>query len=132
MTKTDMIVEIERIIDHEDVKREAPNLEIPKYGMANMPMDWIREAYEWAKGVDFILKDLAKIYALLTPELWKRYDLWGDFDDHQEVKLRNKARHRIKKLCWNKNLPLILKEKALDAAVEAHNETTRRKIREVS
>jgi len=59
-------------------------------------VEWCHEALNWLKEIyESVYKDTLKIKELLPEEIWLRYKLWGDFDEHREVILLNTALRKL-------------------------------------
>lgn len=114
MKKVDMISEIrEWAIEMQPYvilcKLRESILELPKEP-EQFSVELFREAYKWFKILyhDFFLP-LRDVRELQSEEQWDRLELWGGFDDDEEVVLWRLGRKEFRKYI-NSDRPLIIKK----------------------
>ena len=117
MTKDEMIDKIrvycEAMSNHlAELKIREGHLSLPedltifKAATLKDGLEWIEAI--WSKEYDALVR--AK--RLLTPDQWKRYELWGfeNFEDHQEVIILRRAQVDLRKVLVSKDRPDLFKK----------------------
>jgi hypothetical protein len=103
-----------------------PMMELCKIKPLNIPDDveqlprsFIITGYEW---LDNIYKkewrDVNNIRLLLPEDAWKRYLLWGEFEDHREVRLFNEAARKFKKVINSRQKPGFFKKGVMNGEIK--------------
>jgi len=94
-------------------------IEIPD-GWPILPITTIREAYKWLRQIyTHNFKDeIYKVRELLPKMLWKRYEDWGDFTDHREVKMLQEVQTRFRGLLISKDRPIFFKKGKIRAEIK--------------
>jgi hypothetical protein len=71
----------------------------------------LQAAYKWFRDIrEGIYKTVHEIRKLLPDHIWKRYEEWGGFDDHQEVVLLKQRQVAFRKALVSKNRPDLFKK----------------------
>ena len=79
---------------------------------AILPADIVREGYQWLLAIhQGPFQKVIDIWKLCPEEVWDRYFLFGDFEDHREMKLLRGALIHLKKSMYRRPV-LFTKSKA--------------------
>lgn len=66
---------------------------------ADLPADMVREGYQWLVAVyQSAFNKVIDNWNLCKPEIWKRYFLFGGFEEHAEMRLLMDSLHNLKKM----------------------------------
>lgn len=82
-------------------------------------MDVIRTAHKWIMKIytgDF--KQYQKTRKLLPEETWRRYFLWGGFEDHEEMVLLRGHTHQVRSQLVRQTRPDFYKKGKANAAIK--------------
>lgn len=114
------------IFDQIAVKSDHFDFVLDPFKLEILPLAIIKEAREWCR--ELFTVEYAKILSikkLLSDELWKRYELWGGFEEHRECVMLREALDQFRKKIVDKNRPIYFKKGGLYAALrEANNSST--------
>ena len=106
----DMFFEMKPILVRAGVaidRYELPDSEL----LDAIPEDALIFAYAWLKTIyQGTYEDAMKVYRLLPEEIWIRYALWGEFDEHRECVLLAEACAKILNQMLVKNRPELYKK----------------------
>ena len=90
-----------------------------------LPITTIRSAYKWLTHIYSVTHAAAKsIKKLLPDELWNRYKMWEDFDNHREVKLLKQALRDLRKAIRTRNKPMYFKRGVTRAEIKKRKKTS--------
>lgn len=89
----------------------------------------LEEARNWLQALyDGSYKDYMKIRGMQPEAFWKRYELWGEFDEHRECRLLAEKLTVFKQSCRGR--PLIFRHNACIVAVtENENKKPKKKAK---
>lgn len=72
-------------------------------------MKWLQEIY------DTTFKECQRIRKMQPETMWKRYELWAEFEDHRECKLYAERLALFKQSCSKR--PLIFRHNSCEMAI---------------
>ena len=82
----------------------------------------LENAYHWLMDLHgHEWRNCLEIFSLLPFEVWERYDTWGGFEDHREMKMRKEARKYLKKRYSTR--PLLFNKGKLTNAIKEKKKT---------
>ena len=89
-------------------------------------MDLIRPAHEWIHMIfDTVYTAAKNAKALCSDEVWKRYESWGDFDEHREVTILKHALVNLRKEVISRNRPIFFKRTQINGIIQKARKTAR-------
>lgn len=95
-----MLAEMSPALEFAGVKISM--LQIPE-DAKEFKADFIRPAFHWLDSVyETEFKAYSDVRDLCSEEVWKRYFLWGDYEDHREVIMLREAAAVLKKRIYSK------------------------------
>ena len=116
LTKEETVSEIVVIVDAlkvhlDELKIRTGHLDLhPK--LCDLEHSDLHEGLVWLRNI--VHKEYAKLTSarkLLTPEQWRRYELWGDdFAEHQESVILHKAQVELRKVLVSQERPKLFKK----------------------
>jgi hypothetical protein len=99
----------------ESIKIRPDYLDLhPRFQELKAPI--IHEGYDWLHKIyDNQFEAFKSVLRLLTPEQWKRYQLWEDFGDHREVVMLRDAKTALRKALVSQTRPQLFKKGYVNA-----------------
>lgn len=88
--------------------------------VSQLPAEMITAGYKWLDEIHSLnLSNLQYIDGLLKPEIWKRYKLWGGYEDHREMLMRTAALKKLRKeICTREGKADLFIKGHRDAAIK--------------
>ena len=88
--------------------------------ITKLPASFIDEGFKWLDAIWRLnYQNLRYINGLLKPEIWERYRLWGDFEEHREMKMRIEALRKLRKeICTRNGKPGLFIKGQRDLAIK--------------
>jgi len=129
MNRVSMIHDMRLMLDSMNnmlVRARVQGILCVPIGSEKLTTKFIKEGHDWLKEVyGNQYKDVDKVWKLLPEALWKRYEVWGDFEEHREAKMLTAALCELRKAIICIGRPAFFKKsiinKRLDKKVKNEN-----------
>lgn len=120
-----MLLEMSLLIQKSGVPKDY--LTVPKES-EKLRAAFVDDGLKWLESIyDMEFRNAYRIRALLPEELWDRYEKWGDFGEHREVKLLNESLAILKKAIRRKSRPDFFKKGKINEQIKKlHKKGTRK------
>jgi len=99
--------EIIEALRSEDAKIRPTHFDVPEDADGTT----IKEGLDWLVGVyGSEYREIVRIKALQSSEIWARYKRWGGFEEHREVVLLRRAIHTLRMKVVSRDRPELFKK----------------------
>ena len=123
MTRDEYLSEIEKMSSEmgtclQHIKGNKDYLSVPE-GVEHLNDKWVEDAFNWLTTIyNGVYQDWLEVRKLLSEEQWKRYELWGGFERHREVKMLKKESIKVRTAIISRKRPNFFKKGKVNAAVK--------------
>jgi len=103
----------------EELKIREGHLDVHEKAI-ELKMDDLVEGLGWLRVICHNQhSELVKAKNLLSPDQWRRYELWGDdFNEHQEVLILKKAQVELRRVLTSQDRPNLFKKGYVDGQLK--------------
>ena len=120
MNRVEMIAEMDSILNEMEPMILKVNVKlIIVEGSEKLDINFIREGLKWLQNIHkSVYEKLMTVRALLTPEMWKRYEVWDCFENHRESIMLKEALAEFRKEIVSRNKPNFWKRSKVNEQIK--------------
>lgn len=127
MNRSDMVNDMRRMLtDMNTLLDKACIVDIlcVPAGADKLTVKFIKGGYDWLLSIyENQFAKALKVWKLLPEALWKRYAVWGCFEDHREAVMLTEALAELKKVIMCQGRPPFFKKAIIAKRLSKKNKT---------